>query len=171
MATETDFKLSTILLFLFLLFAYASASDQMIQIIHPRLSTARTLLQAQKDCTVNFENLNYTIITSRCEGPNYPPNLCCEAFKDFACPYADELNDETNNCARTMFSYIKLHGQYPPGLFANECCNSNRCIECTDSQSSPHHDAPTPSAAVRHSLHWFLISIFLLFLLCGLFSF
>ncbi|KAH0859693.1 hypothetical protein HID58_087954 [Brassica napus] len=72
-------------------------------------------------CPVNFEFMNYTIITSQCKGPKYPPKKCCSAFKEFACPYADQLNDLRNDCATTMFSYINLYGKYPPGLFANSC--------------------------------------------------
>ncbi|XP_048228724.1 GPI-anchored protein LLG1 [Ricinus communis] len=84
-------------------------------------STGRNLLQAKKACPVNFEFQNYTIITSQCKGPKYPPKTCCAAFKEFACPFADVLNDLTNNCASTMFSYINLYGKYPPGLFASAC--------------------------------------------------
>ncbi|KAJ9562702.1 hypothetical protein OSB04_007862 [Centaurea solstitialis] len=62
-------------------------------------SIGRNLLQAKKPCPVNFRFMNYTIITSRCNGPQYPPNLCCQAFKDFACPYAEDLNDLSNNSA------------------------------------------------------------------------
>lgn len=81
-------------------------------------------------CPVNFEFLNYTIITSQCKGPQYPPDKCCGAFKKFACPYADVINDVTNDCASTMFSYINLYGKYPPGLFASECRDSKRGLEC-----------------------------------------
>lgn len=81
-------------------------------------------------CSVNFEFLNYTIITSRCKGPTYPPDACCGAFKEFACPYADVLNDLTNDCATTMFSYINLYGKYPPGLFAAECREGKLGLEC-----------------------------------------
>ncbi|KAL0443210.1 UNVERIFIED_CONTAM: GPI-anchored protein LLG1 [Sesamum latifolium] len=81
-------------------------------------------------CPVNFEFQNYTIITSRCKGPQYPPNLCCSALKDFACPFADEINDLTNDCASTMFSYINLYGKYPPGLFASECRDGKFGLEC-----------------------------------------
>ncbi|WVZ00547.1 hypothetical protein V8G54_026616 [Vigna mungo] len=83
-----------------------------------------------KGCSVNFEFLNYTIITSKCKGPQYPPKECCGAFKEFACPYADVLNDLTNECASTMFSYINLYGKYPPGLFASECHDTKRGLEC-----------------------------------------
>ncbi|XP_073152944.1 GPI-anchored protein LLG1 [Henckelia pumila] len=90
----------------------------------------RRLLQAKKPCPENFEFQNYTIITSRCKGPQYPPNLCCSAFKDFACPFADDLNDLSNDCASTMFSYINLYGKYPPGLFAFECREGKLGLEC-----------------------------------------
>ncbi|KAL9235262.1 hypothetical protein vseg_010036 [Gypsophila vaccaria] len=100
------------------------------QVVEPRISASRALLQAQKPCPINFENQNYTIITSRCKGPRYPASSCCDAFKDFACKFADQLNDLTNQCAQTMFSYINLNGGYPPGLFANECKDSKRGLEC-----------------------------------------
>lgn len=81
-------------------------------------------------CPVSFEFLNYTIITSQCKGPNYPPQQCCAAFKEFACPYADELNDLTNDCASIMFSYINIYGHYPPGLFASECKEGPEGLAC-----------------------------------------
>lgn len=81
-------------------------------------------------CPVNFEFQNYTVITSKCKGPQYPANLCCSGLKDFACPFADDLNDLTNDCASTMFSYINLYGKYPPGLFASECREGRFGLEC-----------------------------------------
>ncbi|KAK8483667.1 hypothetical protein V6N13_141296 [Hibiscus sabdariffa] len=93
-------------------------------------STGRNLLQAKKACPVNFEFLNYTIITSRCKGPKFPPDSCCSAFKDFACPYAEQINDLTTDCASTMFSYINLYGRYPPGLFASECREGKLGLAC-----------------------------------------
>ncbi|XP_028752805.1 GPI-anchored protein LLG1 [Neltuma alba] len=90
----------------------------------------RNLLQAKKGCPVNFEFLNYTIITSQCKGPHYPPKTCCAAFKEFACPYADVLNDLTNECATTMFSYINIYGKYPPGLFSSECREGKQGLAC-----------------------------------------
>ncbi|KAK1440163.1 hypothetical protein QVD17_05988 [Tagetes erecta] len=90
----------------------------------------RNLLQAKKPCPVNFEFMNYTIITSRCKGPRYPANLCCDAFKDFACPYAENLNDLSNECSSIMFSYINLYGNYPPGLFANLCRDDKIGLIC-----------------------------------------
>ncbi|KAL6975124.1 hypothetical protein U1Q18_023920 [Sarracenia purpurea var. burkii] len=90
-------------------------------------ASASTFISA---CPVNFEFLNYTIITSQCKGPVYTASLCCAAFKEFACPYADQLNDSTNDCASTMFSYINLYGKYPPGLFASECREGKQGLEC-----------------------------------------
>ncbi|KAL3577426.1 hypothetical protein D5086_022709 [Populus alba] len=81
-------------------------------------------------CPVNFEFLNYTIITSQCKGPQYPPSSCCASFKEFACPYANLINDLTNECATIMFSYINLNGKYPPGLFSNECKDGKLGLEC-----------------------------------------
>ncbi|PKI35699.1 GPI-anchored protein LLG1-like [Punica granatum] len=101
-------------------------------------SNGRHLLQAKKSCPVNFEFLNYTIITSRCNGPHYPADICCAAFKELACPYSEYLNDLNTDCASTLFGYINLYGKYPPGLFANECRESRRGLECTAS-------APTTS--------------------------
>ncbi|XP_030548993.2 GPI-anchored protein LLG1-like [Rhodamnia argentea] len=94
------------------------------------LLAGRHLLQAKQGCPVNFEFLNYTIIMSKCKGPTYPPKVCCAAFKEFACPYADVINDLTNDCASTMFSYINLYGKYPPGLFAAECREGKLGLEC-----------------------------------------
>ncbi|XP_059666599.1 GPI-anchored protein LLG1-like [Cornus florida] len=123
---------SSVLVFLFLfLFSAASASTYISDdIFGSHSSTGRNLLQAKKACPVNFEFLNYTIITSQCKGPQYPPKLCCGALKEFACPYVDELNDLTNDCASTMFSYINLYGKYPPGLFASECREGKLGLEC-----------------------------------------
>ncbi|CAN1197221.1 GPI-anchored protein LLG1 [Linum perenne] len=90
----------------------------------------RNLLQAKKACPVSFEFMNYTIITSQCKGPNYPVKECCSSFKDFACPYADVLNDLENDCASTMFSYINLYGKYPPGLFASQCRDGKQGLSC-----------------------------------------
>ncbi|RRT74305.1 hypothetical protein B296_00005515 [Ensete ventricosum] len=85
--------------------------------------------------------MNYTIITSQCKGPVYPPNLCCGAFKEFACPYATELNDLESNCATNMFTYINLSGHYPPGLFASECHDDKEGLLCPAAAPQPQEDA------------------------------
>lgn len=85
--------------------------------------------------------MNYTSITNRCQGPRYPADQCCGAFKDFACPYAAELNNLTNDCASIMFSYINLYGKYPPGLFANECQEVKEGMECSHSVPQSQNDS------------------------------
>nr|CAD1831407.1 unnamed protein product [Ananas comosus var. bracteatus] len=138
---------STQALLFFLLFffiGFASATSISGDVFQSHGSTGRSLLQAKRVssshkipffmakfcCPVNFEFLNYTIITSKCKGPQYPASLCCSAFKEFACPYSNELNDGTNDCASTMFSYINLYGKYPPGLFASECREGKEGLSC-----------------------------------------
>ncbi|KAF7831219.1 GPI-anchored protein LLG1 [Senna tora] len=99
-------------------------------------------------CPVNFEFLNYTIITSKCKGPRYPPSICCGAFKEFACPYADVLNDLTNDCASTMFSYINLYGKYPPGLFSSECREGKEGLACP--AAAPSTSADDTASQIVH---------------------
>ncbi|CAI0540931.1 unnamed protein product [Linum tenue] len=96
----------------------------------------------KKACPANFEYMNYTDITSRCRGPEYQPEECCPAFKDFACPYAELLNEVSNDCASIMFSYINIYGRYPPGLFANECREGKKGLSC-----------PSPSSSSSYSQH------------------
>ncbi|XP_050369310.1 GPI-anchored protein LLG1-like [Argentina anserina] len=115
----------------------------------PRGPFGRSLLQTQKTCPVNFENQNYTILTSKCKGPNYPPKICCEALKEFACPFAEQVSDEKSDCATTMFSYINIYGKYPPGLFASQCKEDNKIgLECADAEPpKPSSSKASPSAA------------------------
>ncbi|KMZ65534.1 GPI-anchored protein LORELEI [Zostera marina] len=123
-------------------------------------SVRRNLLQTKKSCPLNFEFMNYTVITSKCKGPLYPPKLCCEGFKEFACPVAEEINDGTNDCATTMFSYINLYGKYPPGLFASECREGKEGLECpldSTSSSDARRRLLSPSVAV------FVAGLFLIF--------
>ncbi|CAN0922908.1 GPI-anchored protein LLG1 [Linum grandiflorum] len=110
--------------------ASTSISDAVFQSSTAPAATSRTLLQAKKSCSVSFEFLNYTSVTSRCKGPDYLPEECCPAFKDFSCPYAELLNDVTNDCASTMFSYLNIYGRYPPGLFANQCKEGKEGLSC-----------------------------------------
>ncbi|KAL7217662.1 hypothetical protein ACSBR2_010994 [Camellia fascicularis] len=103
-------------------------------------------------CPVNFEFLNYTIITSQCKGPQYAPNICCPAFKEFACPYADVLNDLSNDCATTMFSYINLYGKYPPGLFASLCREGKQGLACPATAPTQSADSISGSQSVHDSI-------------------
>ncbi|KAK3006004.1 hypothetical protein RJ639_016019 [Escallonia herrerae] len=86
----------------------------------------------KKACPVNFENQNYTIMTSQCKGPNYQARSCCGAFKQLACPFSQQINDLKNDCASTLFSYINLYGKYPPGLFASLCREDQDGIDCEE---------------------------------------
>ncbi|XP_010694217.2 GPI-anchored protein LLG1 [Beta vulgaris subsp. vulgaris] len=153
-------------LFLGLPSASAYSSDR-LQL--PQLSVGRNLLQAKKDCPIDIQGWNYTVITSQCRGPKYPAEICCEAFKELACPYARDLNDLTNNCATTMFSYINLYGSYPPGLFANICRDSHRGLECTDAQkSNPSHTASSSTsttAPILTTMVLFFLPILYFFLI------
>lgn len=123
-------------------------------------TTGRTLLQAKRDCPVNFEFQNYTVITGRCKGPKYPPKDCCDSFKEFACPFNNYINDESNDCASTMFSYINLYGKYPPGLFAHECREGKLGLSC---DGVPQKDV-VPSGVQRARSS----SLALVTLMCGL---
>lgn len=115
-------------------------------------------------CSVNFEFLNYTIITSKCKGPRYPPKECCGAFKEFACPYADVINDLTNECASTMFSYINLYGKYPPGLFSSECREGKLGLSCPALPPSASAD-DTANQVVHYPSLWLMLTTCCLILL------
>ncbi|GLT79516.1 hypothetical protein SLA2020_510010 [Shorea laevis] len=139
------------IIFLFMGFSVSSSSSSASSISDAVLKSyissgkSRTLLQARKACPINFEFLNYTIITSKCKGPTYPASSCCAALKEFACPYTAEINDLSNNCASTMFSYISQNGPYPPGLFASECQGDKQGLPCP-AESPSAKSAPTNHA-------------------------
>ncbi|CAH2069780.1 unnamed protein product [Thlaspi arvense] len=111
-------------------------------------------------CPVNFEFMNYTIITSQCKGPKFPPKQCCDAFKEFACPYAEDLNDLSNDCSTTMFSYINLYGKYPPGLYASQCKEGKEGLECPALSPSSAADinAATATTTTASSCLWLTVS-------------
>ncbi|KAL0650914.1 hypothetical protein Bca4012_093605 [Brassica carinata] len=100
--------------------------DAFVSVSHP--ATSRALLRAKK----HFASKDYTILTSRCKGPKYQAKACCSAFKDFACPYAEIISDETTLCAAEMFCYIQLYGRYPLGIFANMCKEGKEGLDCTN---------------------------------------
>ncbi|EOA31914.1 hypothetical protein CARUB_v10015143mg [Capsella rubella] len=151
------------LLPIFLLSGFSLSYDEFDR---PHTATSRTLLQARTTCKEDFASKNYTIITSKCKGPNYPAAVCCSAFKDFACPFAEAINDEKSDCASTMFSYINIYGRYPPGIFANMCKEGKEGLDCTDVAQSASATADSiPQASTTASLAVF--STFLV--LCLLF--
>uniref|UniRef100_A0A7N0TUD4 GPI-anchored protein LLG1-like domain-containing protein n=1 Tax=Kalanchoe fedtschenkoi TaxID=63787 RepID=A0A7N0TUD4_KALFE len=127
-----------VLLFFFFLIGFA-ASQRFISedALHSHGSVSRHLLQAKAACTEDFENKNYTILTSQCKGPRFTAEACCTAFKEFACPFVDKINDENSDCATTMFSYINLYGKYPPGLFANLCREGKDGLACPANETTP----------------------------------
>ncbi|KAG2316745.1 hypothetical protein Bca52824_019867 [Brassica carinata] len=93
--------------------------------------SSRNLIQTEKvPCTLNFQNMNYTIITSQCKGPHYPRQECCAAFKEFACPYSQNINDESTDCLTLMLSNIRLYGGYPVGMFGNTCLQGKQHVDC-----------------------------------------
>ncbi|XP_020252622.1 GPI-anchored protein LLG1-like [Asparagus officinalis] len=141
-----------IFLFQGLLIAFAvglAASSAFVSdsVVETQRSTGRNLLQTKKPCPVSFEFMNYTIFTSQCRAPQYPAKLCCGAFLEFACPYADELNDLTNDCASVMFSYIDRIGKYPPGLFATECKGDKQGLPCPAGSPQPSQNADASAAS------------------------
>lgn len=129
-------------------------------------------------CPSNFEYLNYTIITSQCKGPLYPANVCCAAFLELACPYAAEINDLTNNCATILFSYININGNYPPGLFASECQDTNSKVGVMCPATAPTQTANdsgtkivyTPSPLVALTTGFLLLLLRFFWRLIMLFS-
>ncbi|GMI74816.1 LORELEI-LIKE-GPI ANCHORED PROTEIN 3 [Hibiscus trionum] len=129
------------LLFFFLLSGFAFSTHIISNAaLEARETIGRSLLQARTECDEDFQQKNYTIITSRCKGPKYPRDSCCNALSDFACPFVEKINNESTNCASTMFSYINLYGKYPPGLFANLCTKDKEgllCPEAPDSGAMP----------------------------------
>ncbi|XP_010258851.1 PREDICTED: GPI-anchored protein LORELEI-like [Nelumbo nucifera] len=120
----------SVVLFFLLTGLTASSSFVSNNIFESHGYPARNLLQTKKECTVNFENLDYTIFKNQCKGPQFPPELCCAALKEFACPYAAEINDLNSNCASTMLSYITQNEGYPPGLFSSECREGKDGLKC-----------------------------------------
>ncbi|CAM0871115.1 unnamed protein product [Alopecurus aequalis] len=108
---------------------------------------SRTLLQAgMKVCPVDLAAANYTVLTSRCRWPQFDPRRCCAAFTDLACPYADYLNDNSTDCAVTIFQHIRFYGNYPPGVFYLNCKAGPEGLKCPDdpvaSPSSPPGSSP-----------------------------
>ncbi|XP_057863947.1 GPI-anchored protein LLG2 [Cryptomeria japonica] len=129
----------------------------------------RSLLQTKTNCPVDFERQNYTILTSQCKGPDYLPKLCCAAFKQFACKFAQYINDLSNECADTMFSYINLHGKYPPGLFANTCKEGKEGLACDAEAPDGSQNDSSGSNAYHSVLNFSVACCILIINLLGVF--
>ncbi|XP_022936220.1 GPI-anchored protein LLG1-like [Cucurbita moschata] len=113
-----------------ILFTAVAATAATVPASSPTSPSACPPVEAEY-CPVEFEFMNYSIITSKCKGPEYPANLCCSALEEFGCPYANYINDLTNNCASIMFTYIHLYGNYPSGLFASLCVKESSGLQCS----------------------------------------
>ncbi|KAJ4825465.1 hypothetical protein Tsubulata_047066, partial [Turnera subulata] len=85
---------------------------------------------SQKNCKVDFENMDYSIFTNTCKRPLLPAKPCCDALKVFACPYVDDINDATTTCAHNMIYSIYRHGKYPMGLFSKKCKEGVKGLAC-----------------------------------------
>ncbi|XP_044478088.1 GPI-anchored protein LLG1-like [Mangifera indica] len=79
------------------------------------MSLAETLVKLRMIALWTFKSLDFTILTSQCKGPNFAAASCCKAFKEYACHYADAINDSTTDCATVLFNYIREMGYYHPG--------------------------------------------------------
>ncbi|XP_034604761.1 GPI-anchored protein LLG1-like [Setaria viridis] len=56
---------------------------------------------------------------------------CCGAFKAFACPYSDLLNDNAENgCASDMFFEINVRVWLHPSLFSQLCVEGPLGLQC-----------------------------------------
>ncbi|XP_045818166.1 GPI-anchored protein LLG3-like [Trifolium pratense] len=151
-------NVSSILSFFLLATLVSSSPFISDDIFEYSATNGRVLLQAKKACSVDFENQNYTILTSQCKGPQYPPKVCCDAFKQFACPFSEQINDMTTDCATVMFSYINIYGKYPPGLFANECKEGKEGLDCSNvTITNSSNPSSSVHVAVPHSM--LLVSI------------
>ncbi|CAH8336971.1 unnamed protein product [Eruca vesicaria subsp. sativa] len=141
------------LLLMALLVTLSSSSSISNSVFESETSVSgRNLLNAKKHCEVDFESKNYTDLTRHCRGPTYPAKECCQAFKEFACPYANQISDLNTDCAKIMFSYISAYGHYPLGLFANECKETKVGLVCPsppnlNASTAPHRITPVVSAA------------------------
>ncbi|CAN8326006.1 unnamed protein product [Cochlearia groenlandica] len=153
-------ELKLLLLVMALLITHSSSNTISDRVFESQTSVSgRNLLNAKKKCEVNFEYMNYTVMTKRCKGPAFPAKECCSAFKAFACPYATYINDMNTDCAKIMFSYMNIYGNYPTGLFANECKETKKGLICP----SPPLSSPNLNASNADSNVSFLLSLFFLF--------
>ncbi|KAL7142131.1 hypothetical protein ABFS83_08G102800 [Erythranthe nasuta] len=159
-------KRSLLHLFLFfLVVGFASSSYISNEVIEPHGSLGRSLLQQKSSCSVDFENMNYTVITSQCKGPNYSPERCCPPLKQLLCPVKDQVNDLKSNCADTFFSYVNLYGKYPPGLFSALCKEGEEGLDCDDVPLPPppvHQVGASPLCLRAQPMMLFFLGLLLL---------
>lgn len=120
----------------------------------------RHLLQTVQQCPVDFASQNYTIVTSVCNATDINKTACCEAFVIFACPFAQYINDQSNNCDTTMFSYLSAAGNYPTQLFET-CQGDENGLPCP----LVPEPSPNPSSATMDSVPWRLVTSLVILLI------
>ncbi|TVU15350.1 hypothetical protein EJB05_38868 [Eragrostis curvula] len=83
-------------------------------------------------CPVQFERMpGIKTVVNSCRPPQPSEQRCCGAFKAFACPYFDLINDNANNgCASQMFYDIIVRGRLSPGLFSYLCHDGAVGLNC-----------------------------------------
>ncbi|XP_073309248.1 GPI-anchored protein LLG1-like [Primulina huaijiensis] len=138
--------------------ALASSSYISNDVVEPHGSMGRSLLQQKTTCSVDFEKMNYSVITSQCKGPNYTPERCCTPLKVLLCPVKDQVNDLKSNCADTFFSYVNLYGKYPPGLFASLCKEGEQGLDCQSVEQPPPSKSKGFRGGVRPALLMMIIA-------------
>jgi len=149
----------------FLFIGLASSVDIADSVFEKNRPKGRSMLQKDEEvpeeelkaCKVDFEFQDYHKLTSECKGPKYSADICCKAFKEFACPFAEVINDETTDCADAMFSFMSLYGEYPPGTFFNLCRKGTNGLACPsqasmDSAASKRSKASKASKAKKAAL-------------------
>jgi len=82
-------------------------------------------------CPVRFDTSpGLDAVVSSCRGvPS--AQRCCGAFKTYACPYSDVINDNSENgCASAMFFEINVRGRLRPGIFSQLCVEGPFGLRC-----------------------------------------
>uniref|UniRef100_A0ACD5USY7 Uncharacterized protein n=1 Tax=Avena sativa TaxID=4498 RepID=A0ACD5USY7_AVESA len=98
----------------------------------PASSSSRKLIGRLRTgiCPVPFDEMRRMgNIESKCKGQEVPKPHCCKAFKDFACPYSDLLDDFTTGCSGAMLIKLQTFCSVPMGYFGF-CGDSAMGITC-----------------------------------------
>ncbi|XP_011100611.1 GPI-anchored protein LLG2-like [Sesamum indicum] len=123
-------KQSLLLVFLsFLMLGFVSSHHLSNEGLELHGSSSGRSLQQDQTCP-EVENMNYTVLTSQCKGPNYTQERCCEPMKQLLCPIAAKFNDLSSPCGRIFFCNVDYLGNYPPRLFAGLCKEGKKGLDC-----------------------------------------
>ena len=107
-------------------------------------------------CPVDFATQNYSVVTSVCNATNPNMPVCCQAFVEFACPFASYINDANTNCNVAMFTYLNMAGGYPEQMFTT-CQGDANGLPCP----VVPEPSPNPSSATM-DMPWRLSSLVIL---------